>query len=647
MILPENYQTPIRIEGLSLHQFLSHDFPKLENLIMNLDPQLRIPHQAEVHLKYLVRTPKGGVKAELFIVTEHGEVCVAHLLDEAHQKGSVLFTEAGLIDLREERFLWMRGCKAAGRGQSACEMSTLEFLRLDATLGFFLTPSGTQADVTKMLLKELREFLVAQPPNLKGLKSNLRLYQQTGLQWLWFLYRNGLSGLLCDDMGLGKTHQAMALMCAIENQNQKNKSCYVIVCPTSVIYHWQDKLAQFLPFLSVYTFHGVKRTFPNLKNGGVLLTSYGLLRLHKEEIKKLEVDLAIFDEVQIAKNPHSQVHEALKSVSARMSLGLTGTPIENNLRELKALFDLVLPGYMPSEQKFRDTFVIPIERDQDEEKRAFLTQLIKPFVLRRRKKEVLDELPEKTEDIAYCDLSEEQKELYNQTLEQNREALIQQLHNVDQAIPYMHVFSVLTRLKQICDHPSLIHKNPQNYANHKSGKWELFVELLNEARESGHKVVVFSQYLYMLDIMEQYIQSQGWGYAQIRGDTIDRREELRRFSEDPNCVIFLGSLQAAGLGIDLTAANIVILYDRWWNAARENQAIDRVHRLGQKWAVSVFKLVTKGTIEEKIDKMISRKGRLMEEVVTADDQATLKKFTRSEIIELLSYSANETLEEHP
>jgi SNF2 family DNA or RNA helicase len=296
---------------------------------------------------------------------------------------------------------------------------------------------------------------------------------------------------------------------------------------------------------------------------------------------------------------------------------------------------------MPSENKFRDTFVTPIERDQDEEKKMLLTQLIKPFVLRRRKKEVLDELPEKTEDLSYCDLSEEQRNLYNETLEQNREAVIQQLNNSEQAIPYMHVFSILTRLKQICDHPALIHKDPQNYAKYTSGKWELFIELLAEARSSGHKVVIFSQYLYMLDIMEQYMQNQGWGYAQIRGDTIDRKAELKRFSEDPNCVIFLGSLQAAGLGIDLTAANVVILYDRWWNAARENQAIDRVHRLGQKWAVSVFKLITKGTIEEKIDKRIYRKGRLMEEVVTSDDQAALKKFTRSELIELLSYSSDE------
>jgi SNF2 family DNA or RNA helicase len=182
-----------------------------------------------------------------------------------------------------------------------------------------------------------------------------------------------------------------------------------------------------------------------------------------------------------------------------------------------------------------------------------------------------------------------------------------------------------------------VHKDPNHYKKYESGKWDLFVELLEEARESEQKVVIFSQNLYMLDIIQHYLEEKKWGYAQIRGETINRREELKRFQEDPECIVFIGSLQAAGLGIDLTAASVVILYDRWWNAARENQAIDRVHRIGQKWGVQVYKLITKNTIEEKIDKMITRKGKLLEEVVSSDDQSLIKNFTRSELIELLSY----------
>lgn len=262
--------------------------------------------------------------------------------------------------------------------------------------------------------------------------------------------------------------------------------------------------------------------------------------------------------------------------------------------------------------------------------------MIKPFILRRRKTEVLKELPEKSENKAYCDLLEDQEMLYQETLELSRKGLISELNNQDIPINYLHIFSILSRLKQICDHPALIAKDPKNYKNFQSGKWELFLELLQEARESELKVVVFSQYLYMLDIIENFLRENNWEFAQIRGDTLNRRAELKRFQEDPNCVVFIGSLQAAGLGIDLTAAGVVILYDRWWNAARENQAIDRVHRIGQKWGVQVYKLITKNTIEEKIDWMIAKKGRLLEEIVTTDDHSLFKQFTRSELIELLT-----------
>lgn len=443
-------------------------------------------------------------------------------------------------------------------------------------------------------------------------------------------------------MGLGKTHQAMALMAGILNLKDVKERRFLVVCPTSVIYHWQDKLETFLPGVAVHTFHGFKRSLKHLPKEGVILTTYGVLRMEKAALQKIPFELAVFDEVQTAKNPHSQVHDALTAVNARMRLGLTGTPIENSLVELKALFDVVLPGYMPSDKKFREQFVNPIELQQDEEKKALLMQMIRPFILRRRKSEVLQELPEKSEDKSYCDLSEEQVKLYNNLLEQNRDGLVSELRDRDGSVPYIHVFALLSKLKQVCNHPALVAKDPHNYQKYQSGKWELFTELLNEAHESNQKVVVFSQYLHMLDIMENYLKKQGWGYAQIRGDTVDRRNELKRFQEDPECVVFIGSLQAAGLGIDLTAASVVILYDRWWNAARENQAIDRVHRIGQKWGVHVFKLISKGTIEEKIDRMIMRKGQLMEEIVTSDDQAVLKKFSRSELIDLLSYSSGES-----
>ena len=634
--LPEEVSESRELEGKELVHFLHETLPAYEKYFTKLDPRMKRPHKKEIEIGYMVRS-QGGLKAELFLSTEQGSLNILEIHEAFEKKYSYLFTEAGLVDLTEDSYAWMKKVRPTEGGVTV-DLSTMEFLRLEAT-AMLRAPTGDspQADISRRLLKELREFTVSQQPNLRGLKSELRLYQQTGLNWLWFLYRNGLSALLCDDMGLGKTHQSMALMAAVLNQPELSESRFLVVCPTSVIYHWEDKLEQFLPHIKVHTFHGSNRSLKRLPKEGLILTSYGTFRMEKEKLKKIHFEVAVYDEVQVAKNASSQIHSALIAVDARMKVGLTGTPIENSLRELKALFDIVLPGYMPKEAQFRSQFVTPIERDLDEEKKALLTAMIKPFILRRRKSEVLDELPEKSEDKAHCDLSSKQIELYKGALTKRKEELIGQLRDRDSSIPFIHIFSLLSYLKQVCNHPALALKESSHYKEYASGKWDLFVELMEEARASGQKVVVFSQYLGMLDIMEAYMRERGWKYAQIRGDTANRKEQLKMFQEDPECVVFIGSLQAAGLGIDLTAAQVVVLYDRWWNAARENQAIDRVHRIGQKCGVQVFKLICKGTIEEKIDRMITKKGRLMEEIVTTDDQGVLKKFSRSELIDLLNY----------
>ncbi len=634
--LPELLQHEKIIEGKELALFLHDTLSVYEKYFTKVDPRMRRPHKSQIEIGYLVRTG-GGLKAELFFATDQGSINVLEVHEAFEKKYSYLFTDAGFLDLTQDQFQWMKKLRPTEGGVTV-EMSTMEFLKLEASAIIAMpTADNPQADISRRLLKELREFTVTEKPNLKGLKSELRLYQETGLNWLWFLYKNGLSALLCDDMGLGKTHQAMALMAAVLNQPQFKEGRFLVVCPTSVIYHWEEKLQTFLPGFNVHTFHGTNRSLKKVPKEGLILTSYGTFRMEKETLKKMHFEVAVFDEIQVAKNPSSQIHSALSAVDSKMKIGLTGTPIENNLRELKALFDIVLPGYMPKEARFRSQFTNPIERDLDAEKKAQLSALIRPFVLRRRKSEVLDELPEKSEDKGYCDLSVKQIALYKGALDQSRDEMIPQLRDRDTNIPFMHIFSLLSYLKQVCNHPALALKETENYQSHDSGKWDLFVELIEEARASGQKVVVFSQYLGMLDIIEAYLKEQGWSYAQIRGDTVNRKDQLKRFQEDPDCFVFIGSLQAAGLGIDLTAAQVVILYDRWWNAARENQAIDRVHRIGQKWGVQVFKLICKGTIEEKIDRMITKKGRLMEEIVATEDQGILKRFSSSELIDLLSY----------
>lgn len=632
------YQKEMIIHQDRLQGFFDEEFEQLSESIIELDPRLKKPHKLALEVHSLSRNPEGGLKAELYYASEHGKVSLIDFFDAIQKKRRYLFSEAGRIDLFDPRLQWIRQQKMPTVDeQGILQLSVMEFMRLETFEGLLGPSEETpHAQETRSLLHELRDFIVSDKPSPKELKSHLRLYQQTGLEWLWFLYRNGLSGLLCDEMGLGKTHQAMALMASIKQKKEKKKCLFLVVCPTSVIYHWQDKLQNFLPGLKVVMFHGIKRSLKRLPKVGVILTTYGILRMDRKELTSIPFEVAIYDEIQMAKNPQSQIHNALSEMKANMRLGLTGTPIENNLRELKSLFDIILPGYFPSESFYREHFTIPIEREGSEEKKKLLINVIHPFILRRRKKEVLQELPEKSEDVYYCDLSSEQALLYSETLQKNRKQVLETLQSGESPIPYVHIFSILSTLKQICDHPALVHKDPHNYKNYSSAKWDQFTELLEEALESEQKVVIFTQYLFMLDIMQNYFKEKKWDYAQIRGDTSDRKEQLRRFQEDPGCRIFIGSLQAAGVGIDLTAANIVILYDRWWNAARENQAIDRVHRIGQKWAVQVFKLITKGTIEEKIDRIISKKGELMENVILSDDQATIKKFNRSDLIDLLT-----------
>jgi len=345
--------------------------------------------------------------------------------------------------------------------------------------------------------------------------------------------------------------------------------------------------------------------------------------------------VAIFDELQIAKNHVSQIWAALSQVKAIMRLGLTGTPVENQTRELKAIFDLVLPGYFPNDRIFRKFYIRPIEKEGSVERRTLLARYVRPFILRRRKEDVLPDLPQKVEDVYETELVGEQKELYRQIASRQGVPIIQQLQDEDSPIPYLHIFALLSSLKQVCNHPAAYLHDVENYQRYESGKWNLFEELIEEAMESGQKVVVFSQFLAMLDIFKLFLEDRKIGFAEIRGSTKERGKAIAKFHEDPDCRIFLGSLQAAGLGIDLTPASIVIHYDRWWNAARERQATDRVHRLGQSRGVMVYKLMTVKSVEERVDKIISHKSQLFEDLIRYDDHQIVKKLSRFELLELL------------
>lgn len=639
--LKKKYMPSVFISKEQESNFVLYDLDTLVDQIIFLQKELTKPLSLRLEIRNLEQVKRNKHfqwRIQLVFVSELGEVDAKKIWQAVQENRHYLFTSAGLIILKLPRFNWLKAIhKQQWDAESFFKCTTLDWVRF-TVFEEIKAPedNSVQALQTRKWLESLSQFETQTPMDLSGFQSRLRAYQETGVNWLWFLYTYGLSGLLCDEMGLGKTHQAMGLIAAVFNALQK-KAKFLVVCPTSVIYHWEELLRIFLPKIRVLTFYGAGRNFDLFTTqADLLLTSYGVLRSEKTVLSQYTFDLIIFDEVQNAKNSQSKTHKALKTLSAQMRLGLTGTPIENSLLELRSLFDVIVPGYLPQEAHFKHLFVNPIEKGQDQARKTLLKRLVDPFILRRRKKEVLLELPEKIEEISYCDLSEDQKTLYKAAFSQQKNHLMEQIEDEKKPLPYMHVFALLSTLKQICDHPCLINKQFDAFHKYQSGKWDLFVQLLQETRDSGQKLVVFSQYLHMLDLIEKYLEEQNIGFAGIRGSTRNRKEMLNRFKQEPTCEVFVASLQAAGVGIDLVSASVVIHYDRWWNPARENQATDRVHRIGQSRGVQVFKLVTKNTIEEHIHRLIEKKQALIEGVIEYTDQDQIKTLNREELIHLIS-----------
>jgi superfamily II DNA or RNA helicase len=515
------------------------------------------------------------------------------------------------------------------------KLTRMELLRLRAAssrpMGITGNPEMTAC------LQRMFELKPTSPlQELKGLASTLRPYQKLGVEWLLFLFENGLGGLLCDDMGMGKTHEVMAFLVAL-TEYQGVKGPFLVVCPTTVLSHWHKKISMHAPGLRAAVFHGGQRDLDEaLKNNNVLLTSYGILRNDIDELRRACFSVTVFDEIQNIKNHQTLAYEAATNLKTTMKLGLTGTPIENYVSELKALLDLSVPGYLGNDEDFDSRYVKAIDLDSTGAKRQALSRLISPFTLRRLKKTVLKELPEKIEDIRTCSLSDDQIKLYRDAVASRGTGLVDTLEKGEEPIPYIHIFALLNLLKQICNHPALVDGRTDDFEKYQSGKWDLFEELIGESLESGQKVVVYSQYLGMIRIITQYLQKLGVTFVTLTGSSRNRGEIVSRFNDDPNCRVFVGSLKAGGTGIDLVAASVVVHYDRWWNAAKEDQATDRVHRIGQRRGVQVFKLVTEGTLEEKISGIIEKKRNLMDSIVKEDDPGLLKTFSRKDLIEMLS-----------
>jgi len=492
------------------------------------------------------------------------------------------------------------------------------------------------AEVERMRerLRDFQGIPVVEPPPLNN--GALRGYQQRGLDFLAYLSEFGFGGILADEMGLGKTVQVLSYL--LRRKSIEGPAPSLVIAPTSVTHTWENEIARFAPELSTLRLHsGNERAarYDDVPNADVVITSYALARLDAQQLAQFKFRTLILDEAQNAKNPSSQIARVVRSLHAEHRLALTGTPVENSLRDLWAIFAFVEPGLLGTEGSFRRRFEIPIS-ENDSKAIGTLRSRLEPFLLRRTKEDVAPELPERTEVSLDCDLSPLQRRLYRGVAEAARRdvfALVDR-HGIENAT--VHVLAALTRLRQICAHPGLLFEEHRDDPE-ASAKFEAFLETVDEILSGGHRLLVFSAFASMLRIMRTALDKREIGYGYLDGSTKDkdRQTEVARFMSPDGPPLFLCSLKAGGVGLTLTAADYVILYDPWWNPAVERQAIDRTHRIGQHRAVTAYRLVTTGTVEEKIRALAERKANLSRNIIKADG-ALAKALTRQDLEMLLA-----------
>lgn len=467
----------------------------------------------------------------------------------------------------------------------------------------------------------------------KAINAEFREYQVKGYGWLWFMYKYGLNGILADDMGLGKTLQALTVMQKAKEVDGPQPT--LVICPTTVVFNWEAEIQKFAPTLSCMKLSGIdrKQFFKEIPNYDVVITSYALVRRDIEKLQKYNFRYVILDESQNIKNALSQTAQAVKKLNSSHKLALSGTPIENKLEELWSVFDFLMPGFLMSISDFNYRYVNPIMERGDKTVEKRLKLQIYPFILRRMKRDVAKDLPDKVENIAYCELTDEQKDFYMQVLDSTKEELFKSIEQNGLEKSRLSIFSALLRLRQICCHPRLYDKENVKHVL-SSGKFEKLKAMLEEIISEGHRVLLFSQFVNMLDIVKDWLEREGIAYEYLTGKTKDRQGAVERFNNS-KIPIFLISLKAGGTGLNLTGADYVIHYDPWWNPAVEDQATDRAYRIGQTKKVFVYRLITKNTVEEKIQRLKTVKRNLVDSVISVD-RNIVKSLTMDDIREIFS-----------
>ena len=472
-------------------------------------------------------------------------------------------------------------------------------------------------------------------PPLGDLATVLRPYQKHGVAWLGFLRANSFGGILADEMGLGKTLQALAFMRFIR-QTQPGGAPMLIVCPTSLVFNWVAEAKKFTPELKVLALHGADRhaRFDEVATSDLVVTSYALIRRDAEKYRGLEFDTVVLDEAQHIKNRQTQNARAVKALKAGYRMVLTGTPLENSVLDLWSIFDFLMPGYLGTAKDFRERYELPIAKEKNAAAQTRLARRLRPFVLRRLKREVAADLPAKIQQVAYCELTPDQRQVYQQVIEASRNEVLAAVGAQGLAKSRLVVLTALLRLRQVCCDLRLLkldHVNPANA----SGKLDLFGELLEEVMDGGHRLLVFSQFVGMLALLKEKLAAEQIDFCYLDGSTTDRAGVVERFQSDARIPVFLISLKAGGVGLNLTGADTVIHFDPWWNPAVEDQATDRAHRIGQTKVVTSYKLIARDTVEEKILILQNRKREIIQATI-GGEEAFAESLNWDEIQELLA-----------
>jgi len=481
-------------------------------------------------------------------------------------------------------------------------------------------------------LREFDKISDVEPP--EHLQHVLRPYQVAGYQWLNYLHEINWGGILADDMGLGKTVQALSFLEKYRSRHGKLKA--LVVCPTTLIYNWENEIKKFTPSLSYHIHHGGQRSRSKdeLMNYEVTITTYGTLRSDIKLFVSIEFDYIILDESQAIKNPSSKVTRAASLLNAKHRLCMSGTPLQNNTFDIFAQMNFLNPGLLGTMEFFRQEFSIPIDKFGEEDRKEHLRKILYPFILRRTKEQVAKDLPEKQEMVLFCEMEDEQRKIYDAYRNDYRNQILGTIESQGIQRSQLTILQGLMKLRQICDSPAILNE-AEKFENH-SIKLE---ELTREITENigNHKALIFSQFLGMLALIKGKLTELGVKFEYFDGSTSapDREKAIQSFQNDESIRVFLISLKAGGVGLNLTAADYVYIVDPWWNPAVEQQAIDRTHRIGQTKNIFAYRMICKDTIEDKILQLQEKKRSLAKELI-ADDATFVKSLTREDVEYLFS-----------